>query len=80
MDTVVSDMDEVRDQLLEVHAIDAAPSEALAECLVMGLKKDALVDLCKALGLRRYANKNKNGLAAMLNPYSSVVTGITFVE
>ena len=66
MDTVVSDMDEVRDQLLEVHAIDAAPSEALAECLVMGLKKDALVDLCKALGLRRYANKNKNGLAAML--------------
>ena len=51
---------------LRMQAVAGEPVETLEECLATCLKRDEMVRLCKVLGLKRYANKNKKALAAML--------------
>ena len=51
---------------LRMQAVVGEPVETLEECLATCLKRDEMVRLCKVLDLKRYGNKNKKALAAML--------------
>lgn len=60
---------------LKEQAVQGAPADGLEECLAACLKREELVNLCKVLGLKRYGNKNKKALAAMLaGPISQAST------
>ena len=63
---MTSTADELRDKLVKAYASKAEPDESLEGCLVASLKRDELVNLCKALRVKHYGNKNKKGIAAML--------------